>query len=49
MLKLTTVLGCELQDLIDERQMPQKKGFSLDQLRELRKNWVNQPNDEPED
>ena len=45
MLKLTTVLGCQLQDLINEEQLPRKKGFSLAELRELRKNWVGQANE----
>ena len=43
-LKLCEVLGCELQDLIQyiqspEEEKPKSKGFSLEELRELRKRW----------
>lgn len=41
MLKLITVLDCQLEDLIDEEFIPKKKGFSLSQLKELRKSWIN--------
>lgn len=41
-LKLCIVLGCELQDLIDYsvEESSVKKGFSLQELRDLRKKWV---------
>ncbi len=43
-LKLCEVLGCSLRDLIEyvetpEEQEPKSKGFSLEELRELRERW----------
>ncbi|MGK7894296.1 MAG: helix-turn-helix transcriptional regulator [Xenococcus sp. (in: cyanobacteria)] len=43
-LKLCEVLGCELSDLIEYTSAPEteeskSKGFSLEELRELRKRW----------
>jgi DNA-binding XRE family transcriptional regulator len=42
-LKLCEVLGCELSDLIEyvetEEEEAKAKGFSLEELRELRKRW----------
>ena len=43
-LKLCEVLGCELSDLIEyietsEEEEKKAKGFSLEELRQLRKRW----------
>ncbi|NET58511.1 MAG: helix-turn-helix transcriptional regulator [Symploca sp. SIO2E6] len=42
-LKLCTVLGCDLKELIEYVEAPEEeakpKGFSLEELRELRERW----------
>jgi|GEM_PF-3529504 len=46
-LKLCAVLDCELQDLIayPEPQSAAAKGFSVEELRELRKKWLGDETD----
>ncbi|NEO87721.1 MAG: helix-turn-helix transcriptional regulator [Spirulina sp. SIO3F2] len=41
-IKLCTVLGCELEDLIEysDDQKGKSTAFSLDELRQLRKKWL---------
>ncbi|BAZ71231.1 XRE family transcriptional regulator (plasmid) [Fischerella sp. NIES-4106] len=43
-LKLAEIFGCEVSDLVEyvpapEQEKPKTKGFSLEELRELRKRW----------
>ena len=39
-LRLCAILGCDLADLIDDPELKQTKGFSLDQLRQMRQQWL---------
>ncbi|MBT9314707.1 helix-turn-helix transcriptional regulator [Leptothoe spongobia] len=44
-LRLCAILDCELSDLIDDSEVNESKGFSLTQLRALRKQWLEADDD----
>lgn len=40
LLRLCAILDCDLSELIDDPEVVESKGFSITQLRQLRKQWL---------